>query len=150
MEIIKALEWRYATKKMTGRIVPEAQVGHILKATHLAPSGIGLQPYEVIVISNQYLKEVILPVAMNQAQVMESSHLLVFAVWEEYSHERIDRVFERLDAERGLVHPNAERQRNFAKQFFGQMNLEENFHHAAKQANIADVNGRINLSAFML
>lgn len=88
-------------------------------------------------ISNQNLKEHVLPIAMNQPQIVESSHLLVFAVWDEYSHERIDKVFDRLNAERGLTHPTAERQRNFAKNFFGQMSLDENFHHAAKQANIA-------------
>lgn len=137
MDIIAALEWRYATKRMNGRIVPEEKVENILKAAHLAPSGIGLQPYEIIMISNQNLKEHVLPIAMNQPQIVESSHLLVFAVWDEYSHERIDKVFDRLNVERGLTHPTAERQRNFAKTFFSQMSLEENFHHAAKQANIA-------------
>lgn len=137
MDLITALEWRYATKRMTGHIVPEEKVEHILKAAHLAPSGIGLQPYEVIMISNQNLKEHILPIAMNQPQIVESSHLLVFAVWDEYTHERIDSVFNHLNSERGVTHPSAENQRNFAKRFFGQMSLEENFHHAAKQANIA-------------
>jgi nitroreductase/dihydropteridine reductase len=137
MDIITALEWRYANKRMNGYIVPDEKVMNIIKAAHLAPSGIGLQPYEVIIISNQTLKEHVLPIAMNQPQVVESSHLLVFAVWDEYSPERIDKVFDYLNAERGFVHPSAERQRNFAKYFFGQMSLEENFHHAAKQANIA-------------
>jgi len=137
MDILSALEWRYATKRMTGHIVPDEKVDNILKAAYLAPSGIGLQPYEIIMISNQMLKEQVLPIAMNQPQIRESSHLLVFAVWDEYTHERIDKVFDYLDSEREILHPSSQRQRNFAKHFFGQMSLEENFHHAAKQANIA-------------
>lgn len=137
MDIINALEWRYATKRMNGEIVPREKVDRILKAAYLAPSGIGLQPYTIIVISNQKLKEQILPIAMNQPQVVESSHLLVFAAWDEYTDERIDKVFDHLNTERGMVHPTSDRQRNFAKSYFKQKSLEENFHHAAKQANIA-------------
>lgn len=137
MDIINALEWRYATKRMNGEIVPQEKVAKILKAAYLAPSGIGLQPYKIIVISNQKLKEQILPIAMNQPQVVESSHLLVFAAWDEYNDERIDKVFDHLNMERNMVHPTSDRQRNFAKSYFKQKSLEENFHHAAKQAHIA-------------
>jgi len=137
MDLIKALEWRYATKRMNGEVVPQKKVDVILGAAHLAPSGIGLQPYEIIVITDQNLKAQILPIAMNQMQVIESSHLLVFAAWDEYSNERIDKVFDYLNDARGFVHQTSDRQRNFAKKYFGEKSLEENFHHAAKQANIA-------------
>ena len=132
-----ALQWRYATKRMTGAAIPEDQLHAILTAAHLAPSGIGLQPYEIIVISNPELRQQILPIAMNQRQVVESSHLLVFAAWDEYCPERIDRVFDHLNKERGQEPEASEKQRLFAKRFFGQMSLDENFHHAAKQAHIA-------------
>jgi nitroreductase/dihydropteridine reductase len=137
MDIISALEWRYATKRMTGRPIPREKVDAIIKAAHLAPSGIGLQPYEIMVISNQSLKEKLRPIAMNQPQITESSYLLVFAAWDNYSHERIDKVFDHLNLVRKTDQTIADRQRNFAKQFFGKMTMEENFHHAAKQANIA-------------
>jgi len=135
--IIDLLNWRYATKKMTGEKVPDEKLHIILKAAQLAPSGIGLQPYEIIVISNPELKKQISPIAMNQPVITESSHLLVFAVWDEYTKERIDHVFDYLISKRNLDSGSYEGQRNFAKQFFGNMSLEENFHHAAKQANIA-------------
>ncbi|ACU60159.1 nitroreductase family protein [Chitinophaga pinensis] len=137
LSLIDALQWRYAAKRMTGAVVPEEQLNMILKAAHLAPSGIGLQPYEIIVISNPQLRQQILPIAMNQPQVVESSHLLVFAAWDEYCPERIDRVFDHLTKERGLEPGAADKQRRFAKQYFGQLSLDENFHHAAKQAHIA-------------
>lgn len=135
--IIDLLNWRYATKRMTGEKVAEEQINIILEASHLAPCGIGLQPYQIIVITDPEIKKQILPIAMNQAPVVESSHLLVFAVWDEYTPERIDGVFDHLISERKTEAVSCERQRNFAKQFFGNRSVEENFHHAAKQANIA-------------
>ncbi|MGH1517893.1 nitroreductase family protein [Chryseobacterium sp. JK1] len=135
--IIELLNWRYATKKMTGEKIPSEKLRKILEAAHLAPSGIGLKPYEIIVISDAEIKKKILPIAMNQPQIVESSHLLVFAVWDEYSKERIDKVFDYLVEERNLDFAHYDKQREFSKQFFGNMSIEENFHHAAKQANIA-------------
>ena len=135
--IIELLNWRYATKKMTGEIISSEKINNILEAARLAPSGIGLQPYEIIVISNVEIKNKILPIAMNQAQIVESSHLLVFAVWDEYSKERIDKVFDYLTEKRNVDSAKYNKQREFSKQFFGNMSIEENFHHAAKQANIA-------------
>lgn len=137
MDIIEALNWRYATKKMTGDCVPQDLVDKIVEAARLAPSGIGLQPYELIVISNAELKERILPVAMNQAPVVQSSHLIVFAVWDQYTTQRIDKVFDYLNQERKQSTSISESQRSFAKNYFAKFSQEENFHHAAKQANIA-------------
>ena len=135
--IIELLNWRYATKKMTGEIISPEKINNILEAARLAPSGIGLQPYEIIVISNSEIKNKILPIAMNQPQIVESSYLLVFAVWDEYSKDRIDKVFDFLAEKRNVDSTEYNKQREFSKQFFGNMSIEENFHHAAKQANIA-------------
>ncbi|MCS3531273.1 nitroreductase family protein [Chryseobacterium sp. JUb7] len=135
--ITDLLQWRYATKRMTGKKIPSEKINKILEAAHLAPSGIGLQPYEIIVISNPELKKKILPIAMNQPQIVESSHLLVFAAWDEYTKERIDHVFDHLILKQDKKTDSYAKQRSFAKTFFGNMSIEENFHHAAKQANIA-------------
>jgi len=135
--IIELLNWRYATKKMTGERISSEKINNILEAARLAPSGIGLQPYEIIVISNSEIKNKILPIAMNQPQIVESSHLLVFAVWDEYSKDRIDKVFDFLAEKRNVDSTEYDKQREFSKRFFGNMSIEENFHHAAKQANIA-------------
>jgi nitroreductase/dihydropteridine reductase len=37
IELIEALNWRYATKKMTGEVVPTPIVNQLLAAAHLAP-----------------------------------------------------------------------------------------------------------------
>ncbi|MEJ5994665.1 nitroreductase family protein [Pedobacter sp. Du54] len=52
MNLIEALNWRYATKKMNGKAVPQDKVDQILEAARLAPTCAGLQPYKVIVVTN--------------------------------------------------------------------------------------------------
>jgi nitroreductase / dihydropteridine reductase len=137
MDIIQALNWRYATKRMTGQTVPKETINKIIEAARLAPSGIGLQPYEIIMVTNPEWKAKILPVAMSQPQVIQSSHLLVFAAWQNYSVARINKVFDYLNEQRKQPAPASDAHRNFAISYFGKMTEEEQFHHAAKQANIA-------------
>ena len=137
MEAINAMKWRYAAKRMSGKKIPDSKVNKIIETMHLAPSGIGLQPYELIVITNSDLKSKIEPIAFNQKQIVECSHLIVFAAWDTYSEKRIDGVFDYLAKERNLPVEKTSSQRNFSKSFFGAMSEENNFHHAAKQAHIA-------------
>jgi nitroreductase len=82
MELIKSLEWRYATKKMNGEKIPQDKLERILEATRLAPSSYGLTPYQVIVVEDQELKEQLVPACYGQTQLKDSSAVLVFAVWD--------------------------------------------------------------------
>src|ERR1035437_7398794 len=100
MELLKALQWRYATKKMNGASVSSDKIDAIVEAAWLAPSSSGLEPFEVIIISNKALKESIKPIAFDQPQITDCSHLLVFAAWDNYTPERINEVFARAVAER--------------------------------------------------
>lgn len=90
MNLIESLEWRYASKKMNGKKVPQEKVDRILRAIQLAPSSMGLQPYTVLVITDPELRKKILPVASNQSQVIDCSHLLVFAAWSTISEAQIE------------------------------------------------------------
>jgi len=61
MDLIQMLQWRYATKKMNAtRAVPQEKVDRILEAIRLAPTSSGLQPYEVIVVTNKAVREKIM------------------------------------------------------------------------------------------
>ncbi|MEA5260968.1 nitroreductase family protein [Arcicella aquatica] len=137
MELLKALEWRYATKKMNGNVVPQEKIDYILEAARLAPSSSGLQPYQVFVISNKELLEKIKQIGFNQSQITDASHVLVFAAWDGYSLEKIDKVFDRTIAERGLP---ATQMDDYKKRLWGMYEpLGQEWHatHAAKQAYIA-------------
>lgn len=136
MELLTALNWRYATKKMNGNTVPQDKVDAILDAAHLAPTSSGLQPYEVLVITNPELKEQIRKIAFDQSQITDSSHLLVFAAWDNYSDERITQIFAHIVKERGLPGNAMDdyKQRLFSL-YLGR-SANENFEHAARQAYI--------------
>ncbi|WP_255720917.1 hypothetical protein [Dyadobacter sp. CY261] len=40
MNLIDAMHWRYAAKRMTGQAIPQHLVDQIIEAAHYAPSGI--------------------------------------------------------------------------------------------------------------
>lgn len=137
MVLLEDLQWRYATKKMSGEVVSEENVEAILAAIRLSPSSSGLQPYCVWVVKSNELKEKISPIAYNQSQIMDSSHVLVFAAWDEYTEERVNAVFERGNAERDLPSTATDAYRTNLLATFAKLSSEEQFQHAAKQAYIA-------------
>lgn len=78
MDLIKALNWRYATKRMSGDKIPEKQLEQILEAIRLAPSSYGLQPFEVTIIENKEILSEIYEKACPQVVLQQCSQLLVF------------------------------------------------------------------------
>ncbi|MBP8067408.1 MAG: NAD(P)H-dependent oxidoreductase [Pedobacter sp.] len=136
MSLIEALNWRYATKKMNGQAVPQDKVDQILEAARLAPTSSGLQPYEVIEITNPELKKELLPHSFNQAQIVDSSHLLVFAAWDTYTEDRINEVFARTHKERGTPPESTKDYQKMLVNNYVPRPAEVNFEHAARQAYI--------------
>ncbi|CCH02814.1 Nitroreductase [Fibrella aestuarina BUZ 2] len=90
MELIEALNWRYAAKKMNGKPVPTEKVNRILEAIRLSASSVGIQPYNVLVIDSHELRGKIHEQACPQPQIVEGSHVLVFASWTAVEAQQID------------------------------------------------------------
>jgi nitroreductase len=136
MELLATLNWRYATKRMNGTAVPQDKLDNILEAIRLAPSSAGLQPYEVLVITNPELKAQLRPVANNQPQIEESGALLVFAAWDNLTNEHIDRYISLIASERGVPLESLDA---FSGMLKGMTlrTAEENFNWAARSAYIA-------------
>jgi nitroreductase / dihydropteridine reductase len=138
MDLLQLCQWRYATKKMDrSKVVPQDKVDRILEAARLAPTSSGLQPFEIIVITNAEIRAKIKPIAWNQAQVVDCSHLLVFAAWDTYTEARINEVFDRTNEDRGLTIKGWEDYRKLLLGKYVPLSAEENFQHAARQAYIA-------------
>ena len=79
-QITDALNWRYATKKFDpNRKLTDEQLHPILEAVRLSASSFGLQPWHFFVVSNQELKLELQKAAYGQAQLANSSHIIVFA-----------------------------------------------------------------------
>lgn len=137
MPVIEALNWRYAVKRMNGRSVPQEKIDRILEAIRLAPTSMGLQPFTVLSISDPEVRNRLKPVANHQPQVVESSHLLVFAAWRELTPEHIDRYIEQIARVREIpVDDLADFQRSLMN--YQKMHpKEQHFEWASRQAYVA-------------
>lgn len=137
MNLLESLEWRYAAKAMNGQTIPQEKVDRILEAIRLAPTSSGLQPIEVIVVTNQSLKQQIREAAHNQSMVSDCSHLLVFTAWDNYTEERINKMFDLTNEVRGFTNEGWENYRKMLLNSYPSRPAEDNFQHAAKQAYLA-------------
>lgn len=137
MELIEKLNWRYAAKAMNGEKVAQDKIDTIIEAASLAPTSSGLQPFEIFVITNPAIKEKIRPIAWNQSVITDCSHLLVFAAWDTYTADRINKMFDLTNSIRGTKNEGWENYRQMLLNSYPQKDAEENFNHAAKQAYIA-------------
>jgi len=137
MELLDKLKWRYATKAMDPtRKVPQEKLDRILEAARLAPTSSGLQPYEILIVNNPALRAEIREVAWNQAQVVDASHLLVFAAWDDYTPERINHMFDLTNEVRGFRNEGWEAYRQQLLATYPGRGAQVNFEHAARQAYI--------------
>ena len=136
MDFYDSLNWRYAAKKMNGQEVPQEKIERILDAIQLAPTSIGLQPFKVLEITDQDLKKKILPIAHNQQQIVDSSHLLVFAAWDNLSEEHINDYVELTGKTRNLSNEELQPLRNMLNGVASKT-AEELYQWSAKQAYIA-------------
>lgn len=136
-DLLQKLQWRYATKKMNPALpVPADKVERILEAVRLSATSSGLQPYDVIVVSNAALRQQIKPHAWNQEQITDCSHLLVFAAWDNYTVERINMMFDLVNTQRGFVNEGWENYRQQILATYPGRDAETNYQHAARQAYI--------------
>jgi len=136
-DLISKLKWRYATKKMNpAKAVPQEKVDRILEAVRLTATSSGLQPYEVFVVTNKELREKIKPVAWNQEQITDGSHLLVFAAWDNYTADRINMMFDLVNEQRGFKSEGWENYRQMLLSTYVPRDAEVNYQHAARQAYI--------------
>ncbi|MFV0376104.1 MAG: NAD(P)H-dependent oxidoreductase [Mangrovibacterium sp.] len=137
MALLEDLKWRYATKKFdASKKVAQSDLDKIVEAARLAPTSSGLQQFRVIVITDQELKNKIVPIAWDQQIVADCSHLLVFAAWDRYTEERIDKIYDYTTDERGLPRGRFGSYTDKLKSVYLHQTVEENFIHTARQAYI--------------
>jgi len=137
MSLIDNLKWRYATKKMNGKVVPKEKLDYILEAARFSPSSSGLQPYKIFVITNKKLLGQIKEFSFNQDQITDCSHLLVWAAWDSYSYERIGKVFLMTAKERGLSDNAMEDYQKMLWELYEPLGQEWHKNHCARQAYIS-------------
>lgn len=132
-----ALQWRYATKKMNGEVVADEKLNRILDNIRWSASSMGLQPYRVLVITNQAVRKRLQPAAFGQQQIVGCSHLLVFAVQHPIGFPEVNRIVELTAQERQVEVESLNGYKAMLEQAIQNKTPEGVFHWAAKQAYIA-------------
>ncbi len=96
MSNIKALNWRYATKKFDNtKMLPDEKI-EILKHTfNLTATSYGLQPLKMVIIANKELQKELRTYSYNQQQVDTASHVLVICIEKEVDENFIKDYFKR-------------------------------------------------------
>lgn len=135
--LIETLNWRYATKRMNGNKIPSEKLDVILEAIKLSPSSAGLQPYTVFVIEDQTVKEKIHKIAYSQPQVIEASHLLVFAAYNKLTAENVSDYMNLIADTRRIPVESLDGFKNSISAGLLSRSEEVNAQWAARQAYIA-------------
>ena len=95
--------WRYATKKFdASKIINKEDLNTLKEAIRLSSSSFGLQPYKIIIVENPELRAKIQPAAWGQSQIVEASHLIVFANETQIAEQSIDSYVKNISTTRNV------------------------------------------------
>ena len=96
-------KWRYATKKFdTTKKVSAEDLATLKEAIQLSASSFGLQLYKVIIVENPALRAQLLPASWGQTQIVDASHLIVFANQTTVDNTDIDNYINNVATTRNL------------------------------------------------
>ncbi len=138
MALLEDLKWRHAVKAYDpSKKVSNEDLNKILEAARLAPTSSGLQPFRVVVVENQELKNKMVQGALNPEVMKDCSHVLVFAAWDQYSDAKIDKVYDHHTDVRDLPKGRFDSYTSQLKKIYGAQTPDENFAHTARQTYIA-------------
>jgi len=145
MKLIEDLNWRYATKKYSTHKVSEDDLGKIIDAISLSASSTGIQTYRLFVIENPEMRKELGSDSFNP-QIVEASHLLLFAAFDSISQETIDNYIQLVAKVREMP---VEDLADFKSALGALLTRtdDENFIWSAKQAYIALGTGLIAAAA---
>ena len=138
MSLLENLQWRHAVKAYdpTKKVAKE-DLDRILEAARLAPTSSGLQPFRIISVENQELKEKMVAGALNPEVMRDCSHVLVFAAWDSYSEEKIDKVYDYHTDVRELPRGRFGSYTDQLKKMYEAQTADQHFAHTARQTYIA-------------
>lgn len=135
---IKHQNWRYATKRFdaTKKIANE-DLEILKEAIRLSSSSYGLQPYRVIIVENPELRAKIQPVAWGQSQIVDASHLFVFANIINLGEKEINNYIANIAETRGIPTENIVGYGDFMKSKIASLPEDIKNNWTAKQTYLA-------------
>ncbi|MER2491208.1 nitroreductase family protein [Catenovulum sediminis] len=102
MNIIEALNWRYAVRQFSPEKIAPAVIQKLVEATRLSASAYGLQPYRLLVVRNRETRNQLLKHSFGQEKVRDCSHLFVLAINTEINEAFLDQHFNMVEQQRDL------------------------------------------------
>lgn len=135
MDLIKNLKWRYVVKKYSHKSVKEDNIDQIIEAINLTASSCGIQPYRLFVIKNMEVRKKLGEGSFN-AQIYDSSHLLVFAAFNEITNEYITDYIEMMEGQRTLEKGTLKPLQDTLIDYFSTQTPEQHKIWSGKQAYI--------------
>ena len=100
--VLLQLQWRHATKKFDAtKVIPADDWSTLEQTLILTPSSYGLQPWKFVVVTDPATKAQLLPLSWGQRQVVDASHVVVFAIRQNLSEADIDKYIARIVEVRG-------------------------------------------------
>uniref|UniRef100_UPI004047209B NAD(P)H-dependent oxidoreductase n=1 Tax=Flavobacterium sp. TaxID=239 RepID=UPI004047209B len=129
---IENQNWRYATKKISDK-----DLETLKEAIRLSSSSYGLQLYKVFIIENPELRAKLQPVSWGQSQIVDASHLLVFANIVDVQEHHIDEYVQNIAATRGLSIEDLKGYSDFMKSKIVPLSVEQKSNWTAKQTYLA-------------
>ena len=138
MNLLEALQWRAAIKKFdTTKKVSNEDLEKLLEAGNLAATSGGLQPFKMVVLSNEALQAELVPHTFGQVQVKDASHVLVFSVETIINEQTVNNYIDRAAEVRGKDKESLIGYSDSMKAYIASMDEAQKYAWARNQAYIA-------------
>ncbi len=138
MSLVKAFEWRYATKKYnTAKKVDDAVFADLTETVRLAPSSFGLQPYQFLLVEDKAKLEEISAAAHGQPQITTGAHVMVLAVETNIDKKTVASYIDKAAIARQTDRKNLEPREQFVNMMISKLDYAQRIVWAEKQAFLA-------------
>ncbi|MCS3867802.1 nitroreductase [Chryseobacterium ginsenosidimutans] len=140
MNYLEALSRRYSVKKFNHEIIPQETLHNILESGKLSASSLGLQPYKILVVESEEMKQKLIPAFYNPSQISTCSHLLVIISKKTVDESYINGYFRHISDVRETPMEKLDLFKNSINQHINQKTQDEIFNWAEKQSYIVLAN----------
>lgn len=135
---IENQNWRYATKKFNSeKKISDADLEILKDAIQLSSSSYGLQPYKVLIIENEEIRKQLQPASWGQSQIVDASHLFVFANITNVDEEYINNFAQNVATTRNIPFENVKGYADFMISKITTLTPEQQAIWTAKQTYLA-------------
>lgn len=140
MNYLEALSRRYSVKKFNHQIIPQETLHNILESGKLSASSLGLQPYKIVIVESEEMKQKLIPAFYNPSQISTCSHLIVIISKKIIEENYIRGYFNHISEVRDTPIEKLDPFKNSINQHITQKTQDEIFNWAEKQSYIVLAN----------